>query len=63
MVSTKFSITDNAVNQHASSLDTSVAALNSQASAFLTAIELPANWDGGKFRSQPGDDHDWCIQL
>jgi WXG100 family type VII secretion target len=51
-VSTKFSITDNAVNQHASNLDTSVSALNSQASAFLAAIEpLPAVWRGSAFQS------------
>jgi WXG100 family type VII secretion target len=51
-VSTKFSITDNAVNQRASSLDTSVAALNSQASAFLAAIEpLPGVWKGQAFQS------------
>jgi WXG100 family type VII secretion target len=51
-VSTKFSITDNAVNQHASNLDTSVSALNSQASAFLAAIEpLPAVWKGSAFQS------------
>lgn len=51
-MSTKFSITDNAVNQHASNLDTSVAALNSQANAFLAAIEpLPAVWKGAAFQS------------
>ena len=49
---TKFSITDNAVNQHGSNLDSSVAALNSQASAFLAAIEpLPAVWKGSAFQS------------
>jgi WXG100 family type VII secretion target len=51
-VSTKFSITDNAVNQHATNLDTSVSALNSQASAFLAAIEpLPGVWKGSAFQS------------
>ena len=49
---TKFSITDNAVNQHATNLDSSVAALNSQARAFLAAIEpLPAVWKGSAFGS------------
>ncbi len=49
---TKFSITDNAVNQHSSNLDTSVAALNGQASAFISAIEpLPAVWKGAAFQS------------
>ncbi|MGC9668866.1 WXG100 family type VII secretion target [Planosporangium sp. 12N6] len=49
---TKFSITDNAVNQHASNLNTSVDALNSQAKAFLAAIEpLPAVWKGSAFQS------------
>ncbi|MEV4826640.1 WXG100 family type VII secretion target [Micromonospora sp. NPDC049275] len=48
----KFSITDNAVNQHSSNLDTSVAALNSQASSFISAIEpLPAVWKGAAFQS------------
>lgn len=51
-MSTKFSITDNSVNQHASNLDTSVASLNSQASSFLAAIEpLPAVWKGSAFQS------------
>jgi ESAT-6 family protein len=51
-VGTKFSITDNAVNQHSSNLDTSVSALNSQASAFLSAIEpLPGVWKGAAFQS------------
>jgi len=51
-VGTKFSITDNAVNQHSSNLDTSVSALNSQANAFLAAIEpLPAVWKGAAFQS------------
>lgn len=49
---TKFSITDNAVNQHSTNLDTSVPALNSQAKAFISAIEpLPAVWKGSAFQS------------
>ncbi|MFC7547921.1 WXG100 family type VII secretion target [Plantactinospora sp. GCM10030261] len=49
---TKFSITDNAVNQHSSNLDQSVAALNTQARAFLAAIEpLPGVWKGAAFQS------------
>jgi len=44
-VSTKFSVANNAVNQHSSNLDTSVAGLNGQAKAFLSAIEqLPGVW-------------------
>jgi WXG100 family type VII secretion target len=51
-MSTKFSITDNAVNQHSSNLDTSVSALNSNAAAFLNAIEaLPGVWKGSAFTS------------
>ncbi len=49
---TKFSITGNAVNQHASNLDTSQASLNGQASKFLAAIEpLPGVWKGSAFQS------------
>lgn len=48
----KFSITGDAVNQHASNLDTSVSTLNSQAQSFLTAIEpLPAVWRGAAYGS------------
>jgi WXG100 family type VII secretion target len=51
-LSTKFSVTNNAVNQHASNLDTSVAQLNGQAKAFLTAIEaLPGVWKGSAYGS------------
>jgi WXG100 family type VII secretion target len=51
-VSTKFSVANNAVNQHSSNLDTSVAALNSQAKGFLAAIEgLPGVWKGTAFGS------------
>jgi WXG100 family type VII secretion target len=51
-VSTKFSIENNAVNTHATNLDTAVAALNGQAGAFLSAIEaLPAVWKGSSFGS------------
>jgi WXG100 family type VII secretion target len=51
-VSTKFSVVNNAVNQHASNLDTSVAALNGQAKAFLAAIEqLPGVWKGTSYGS------------
>ena len=49
---TKFSITDNSVNQHSSNLDTSVAAFNSQARAFLNAIQpLPSVWKGSAYSS------------
>jgi WXG100 family type VII secretion target len=51
-LSTKFSVTNNAVNQHSSNLDTSVASLNSQAKGFLTAIEgLPSVWKGSAYGS------------
>lgn len=51
-MSTKFSVENNAVNQHARNLDTSVAQLNGQASAFLAAIEgLPGVWKGSSFAS------------
>jgi len=51
-LSTKFSVTNNAVNQHSSNLDTSVAALNSHAKSFLSAIEgLPGVWKGTAFGS------------
>ena len=52
---TKFSITGDAVNLHASNLDTSVNALNSQARAFLSAIEpLPAVRKGTAYGSWVG---------
>lgn len=52
MGSTKFSITGDAVNVHASKLDTSVDGLNTQARAFITAIEpLPAVWKGAAYGS------------
>jgi WXG100 family type VII secretion target len=51
-MSTKFSVANNAVNQHASNLDTAVAGLNGQAKAFLTAIEgLPGVWQGTSYGS------------
>jgi ESAT-6 family protein len=51
-LSTKFSVENNAVNQHASNLDTSVAGLNGQAKAFLAAIEqLPGVWRGTSYGS------------
>lgn len=51
-MSTKFSVENNAVNQHASNLDTSVATLNGQAKAFLAAIEgLPGVWKGTSYGS------------
>ena len=51
-MSTKFSVENNAVNSHASNLDTAVGALNGQASAFLAAIEsLPGVWKGSSYGS------------
>jgi WXG100 family type VII secretion target len=52
IVGTKFSVENNAVNAHASNLDTSIAGLNAQAAGFLAAIEgLPGVWQGASFRS------------
>jgi WXG100 family type VII secretion target len=51
-VGTKFSVTDNSVNAHASNLDTSVSMLNSQAKSFIAAIEpLPSVWKGSAYQS------------
>lgn len=51
-VGTKFSVENNAVNQHASNLETSTASLNSQSTAFLAAIEgLPGVWKGSSYQS------------
>ena len=51
-MSTKFSITDDSVNRHASNLDTSVSSLNAQAAAFETAIgPLRDQWQGTAFGS------------
>jgi WXG100 family type VII secretion target len=48
----KFAVRDDSVNKHASNLDTSVAALNAQASAFTRAIEpLEDQWQGTAFGS------------
>lgn len=51
-MSTKFSITDDSVNKHASNLDTSVSSLNAQAAAFENAIgPLRDQWQGTAFGS------------
>jgi WXG100 family type VII secretion target len=51
-VSTKFSVENNSVNQHASNLDTSIGSLNGQSAAFLSAIEsLPGVWKGSAYGS------------
>ena len=51
-MSTKFSVENNSVNQHASHLDTSISMLNGQAASFLNAIEaLPGVWKGTAFGS------------
>ena len=48
----KFAVRDDAVNKHASNLDTSEALMNAQAQQFLTAIEpLPADWKGTSYTS------------
>jgi hypothetical protein len=55
---TKFSIIGDAVNVHASNLDSSVTALNSQARSFLTAIEpLP----GASVRTGVSTPHPVCC--
>lgn len=51
-MSTKFSVENNAVNVHATNLDSAVSSLNGQAAAFLSAIEsLPGVWKGASFSS------------
>jgi WXG100 family type VII secretion target len=51
-VGPKFAIHDDSVNKHASNLDTSVASLNAQASAFTQAIQpLEGQWQGTAFGS------------
>lgn len=51
-MSTKFSVENNSVNQHASNLDTSIGTLNGQAASFLTSIEaLPGVWKGTAYGS------------
>jgi WXG100 family type VII secretion target len=51
-MSTKFSVENNAVNTHATNLDSAVSSLNGQAAAFLSAIEgLPGVWKGASFSS------------
>ena len=48
----KFAVRDDAVNHHASNLETAEAQMNAQASAFLSAIEpLPADWKGTSYNS------------
>jgi WXG100 family type VII secretion target len=45
-------VENNAVNAHASNLDTAVSSLNGQAAAFLSAIEsLPGVWKGSSYGS------------
>lgn len=49
---TKFSVANNAVTAHATNLDSTIAALNSQASRFLSAVEgLPSVWKGTSYDS------------
>ncbi|QLY32849.1 WXG100 family type VII secretion target [Nocardia huaxiensis] len=49
---TKFSVANNAVTAHATNLDSTVAALNGQASRFLASVEsLPSVWKGASFDS------------
>jgi WXG100 family type VII secretion target len=49
---TKFSITGDAVNRHASNLDTSVASLNANLQQFVNSLAgLPGIWRGMAFQS------------
>jgi WXG100 family type VII secretion target len=49
---TKFSITGDAVNRHATNLDSSVAGLNADLSQFVHAVSaLPGVWRGAAFSS------------
>ncbi len=49
---TKFSITGDAVNRHATNLDTSVAGLNANLNQFINAVAgLPGVWRGAAFQS------------
>ena len=48
----KFSITDDAVNRHGSSLDSSVAAMNANLNQFISSLAaLPGVWKGSAFTS------------
>jgi WXG100 family type VII secretion target len=48
----KFAVRDDSVNKHASNLETSEAAMNAHAQAFLSAIQdLPADWKGASYTS------------
>jgi len=63
-VSTKFSVANNAVNQHATNLDTSVSQLNGQAAAFLAAIEgLPGSWKGTSYGSWDRLTQAWHLAM
>lgn len=61
---TKFEITDNSVNAHASNLETSISQLNSQANAFLNAIQpLPSVWKGSAFSSWDALTQRWSQAM
>ena len=63
-MSTKFSVANNAVNQHATNLDTSVSQLNGQAAAFLAAIEgLPGVWKGSAYGSWDRLTQAWHLAM
>ena len=48
----KYSITDNAVGQHATNLDTSIASLNANLTQFINAVSsLPGAWKGSAYTS------------
>ncbi|GGL96250.1 WXG100 family type VII secretion target [Nakamurella endophytica] len=48
----KFAVRDDAVNRHATHLETAEASMNAQAAAFLAAVEpLPAEWRGSSYAS------------
>ncbi len=60
----KFAVLNDAVNVHASKLEQSEASLNSQANAFLQAIEpLPQDWKGTSYSSWDALTAAWSAAM
>ncbi len=60
----KFAVRDNAVNVHASNLDTAEASMNAQAAAFLQAVEpLGADWKGSSYTSWESLTAAWTAAM
>lgn len=60
----KFAVRDNAVNVHASNLETAESSMNAQAAAFLQAIEpLPQDWKGTSFTSWEALTAAWTAAM